>query len=244
MITNAQIDNLADLKGSSRTQGGVIRGRAVGSTVNASDMEVVAAPLLYVKGKAYLYVTNLNPSIVRLAEMNPSCFVTIEITSSLAPILAKLKRRFEPLADGHYTFYTLDKDSDWEVKGKLDIAVEDDEDIFWHERDGSSVAYILAVGFFCSFLEFSDLQYRAPLLVILDPLLLALFLVLALPALILFHVQFLDQLSLHHELFLSQLLGLILYLKLHLTLLVLLFLHSICLSLLMKFVNTLILRMT
>ncbi len=147
-LENAVDDSPNILKGSSRTQGGVIRGRAVGSTVNAADMEGNAPSFLDIKGKVFLYVTNLNPSIFRLAEINPTCFVTIEISASIAIILAKLKRRFEPLAEGQYTFYTLDKDSDWELHGKFDVAVDDDEDIVWHDREETAVAYILAVSSF------------------------------------------------------------------------------------------------
>ena len=113
-LENEIDDSPAVLQGSYRTQGGIIRGRAAGGIANAADLEETVS-ILDIKGKAYLYITNLNPSIVQLAEINPSCFVTTKVSASTAVILMKLKRRFEHLADGQYTLYFLDKDSDWEL---------------------------------------------------------------------------------------------------------------------------------
>jgi len=42
----------------------------------------------------------------------------------------------------------LNKNSDWELHGKFDVAVDDDEDIVWHDQEETAVPYILAISSF------------------------------------------------------------------------------------------------
>ena len=75
-----------ELQGSSRTTGGLFRGRAYGNNPNAADLRENEDELIPVTGRVHLYVTQDDPADWDLAVMNRQVF-NHSVTTSLAEVL-------------------------------------------------------------------------------------------------------------------------------------------------------------
>jgi hypothetical protein len=87
-----------DAGGSSRTTGGILRGRAQGNVFNHADGpdQVYVAPR---KGKVYVYQSPRIPDAT-----NSDTSITCEVTPQLKPVLKALSRRFSPVSSKLYIY--------------------------------------------------------------------------------------------------------------------------------------------
>jgi hypothetical protein len=51
-----------------------------------------------VQGTVYLYVSDLNPSTLNVANMIPMAYIKIKLEKSVTPILKALARKYKPLS--------------------------------------------------------------------------------------------------------------------------------------------------
>jgi hypothetical protein len=85
------------LMGSSRTSGGVLRGRARGNIPNHADFTTTdlerQSP---VKGEVYLYLTEQYPRNVKFESLkgDSELVVVVKVVESFAPILDMVSRKF------------------------------------------------------------------------------------------------------------------------------------------------------
>ena len=89
-----------NLQGSSRTTGGIIRGRALGNAYNHADTSDLRLELdlsLAIPGKVYLYDVIADSSSFDLATVKPSRILKIDASPTLAPVLTKLARKYSPV---------------------------------------------------------------------------------------------------------------------------------------------------
>jgi len=158
------MNDLSVLQGSSRVTGGHLGGKALGSSVNIANINssALSAGISAMKGRIKLYIVNYNPSVMKHTEVNPTGVVSLDMVPTIQPILEKLIQRFDTLSDNKHTIYVLSESGEWELKGKYNIACEDDEEVFWNEDTGIPVVHILVVS---NFLLFNK-TYRLILLII------------------------------------------------------------------------------
>ena len=84
-------------EGSSRSTGGLLRGKAIGNVVNFANMQDIAAaePIdTSVKGTVKVYTSDIEPSELDFANMKPITKVTIKINTNLGPVLAEVANRY------------------------------------------------------------------------------------------------------------------------------------------------------
>jgi len=92
-----------NLQGASRTSGGIIRGRAIGNIFNIADAPGIQDDFLPTPtpGKVYLYSASdslqLDP-----ARVKPNSVLKVDVSPSLAPILAKIARKYSPIRGNVY----------------------------------------------------------------------------------------------------------------------------------------------
>lgn len=92
-----------ELQGSSRTTGGILRGRAQGNNPNIADFANDIENLISIIGKVHLYVTADDPKLWNLATMNYQT-IKLPVTSSLTTILQEIGDRYSPVRRKLLTF--------------------------------------------------------------------------------------------------------------------------------------------
>ncbi|KAG6806109.1 hypothetical protein H0H92_012647, partial [Tricholoma furcatifolium] len=118
----------ASPQGSSRATGGIIRGRAVGNTLNVADFDILAnVPKLPVEGKVLLYDSREKTSA------NPISF-SQPITNDLGQVLNNLSILYSPIKKNNSHIFVEDEDGLWTLKGKFDYAVQSKETLKWNEN--------------------------------------------------------------------------------------------------------------
>lgn len=86
------------LYGASRTTGGIIRGHALGNTLNAADIcDQVTENLFPVPGKVLVYSSADDPANLNAEQMKPTLFIKHLVTPTIQPVLLKISRRFSPI---------------------------------------------------------------------------------------------------------------------------------------------------
>ncbi|KAF8814415.1 hypothetical protein BYT27DRAFT_7082360 [Phlegmacium glaucopus] len=143
---NSPPSSPANLRGASHVVGGFARGCALGNIFNIADANDVAIhDLGPAMGKVYLYFCNTDPGQFNLASVKPTGTVKCAISPTVGPVLKTVARKFSPVRDNKRRIYTLEDDS-WSLKGRFNIAEEEDEDISWTKTEsGEYVAHLLAV---------------------------------------------------------------------------------------------------
>ncbi|KAF8804433.1 hypothetical protein BYT27DRAFT_7107409, partial [Phlegmacium glaucopus] len=130
------------LHGSSRTTGGILRGHALGNTLNAADFDDVSDMLHPIPGKVLVYSSNQDPANLSLEDLKPTTFVKHNVTSSIRPVLAKVAEKYSPIQKNRiFTF----EEGLWNVRGRYEKAFEEDEELFWLSNNGEYVTHILIV---------------------------------------------------------------------------------------------------
>jgi hypothetical protein len=85
------------LMGSSRTSGGLFRGRAPGNVPNHADFATTTPQLVRsTKGEVYLYMTDQYPRHISFESMkgDSEMVVMVEVVESMTPILERVARKF------------------------------------------------------------------------------------------------------------------------------------------------------
>jgi hypothetical protein len=159
-------DTTKHLQGASRTSGGVSRGRALGNIFNFADVKEVLTQHpnhgTVSKGRVYVYLSSSNPTSLNPETMNPMATVKVTTSPTIAPILQQVTRRFSPVRSKYTSFIMLEyylaivlennrhiyvlENSVWDLKGRYNMAIEDDDDLDWVTVNGENVTSMLVVG--------------------------------------------------------------------------------------------------
>jgi len=92
------MDSPPRLYGSSRTTGGIIRGRAFGNMLNAADInDHIEETHFPVPGRVLVYSSPEDPANLNIGMMKPTLFVKHDVTPSIQPILSKVGGRYSPI---------------------------------------------------------------------------------------------------------------------------------------------------
>ena len=189
---------LKQLQGASCTTGGILCGRAHGNVFNFADARDVLdqGPQqgMALRGCVYIYTSPLNPTTLDPEQMKPMATVKVTTSQSIAPMLQQVTHQFSPVRSKYtlnimlkfffLTFvlennrhiYVLEN-SVWDLKGRYDMAVEEDDDLDWVKVNDENVVCMLVVcnyfvsmlilTFFFSQSSYEDqsevLSYQSPL---------------------------------------------------------------------------------
>jgi hypothetical protein len=94
----------AELQGSSRTKGGIFRGKAHGNNPNIADIADDVDLLVPIMGKIHLYTTNTDDLTTwNLAEMKPRT-IKHEVTSSFATVMEHIGEKHSPVRSKFLSF--------------------------------------------------------------------------------------------------------------------------------------------
>jgi hypothetical protein len=78
--------------------GGILRGRALGNTVNVADLQDGFEDLLHpISGRVLLFHSNDNPANLSIQNMKPTTYIKHSVTSSIRPVLSKVAEKYSPI---------------------------------------------------------------------------------------------------------------------------------------------------
>jgi len=147
-----------DLHGASRVTGGFARGRAQGNVYNFADEPDIffdqgVRPTM---GKVLVYTMMGNPN-----DTKPIMSLKHEVCATLRPVLAKLTHRYTQIDSKFSSFMPFKmlvniiletnvciwvyEDDMWDLKGKYESAMEEDEEVVWQLKNNTHVLMILVV---------------------------------------------------------------------------------------------------
>lgn len=89
--------NRYELRGASRTTGGIIRGRAYGNHPNIADLADQEDSFIPIIGKIYLYITSNHPMTWDFTSMKHHLVIKHQVTTSLSTILQEIGDRHSPV---------------------------------------------------------------------------------------------------------------------------------------------------
>ncbi|KAF9008198.1 hypothetical protein BDQ17DRAFT_1422271 [Cyathus striatus] len=142
MVDTVDIVNISP-KGSSRSEGGILRGNALGNHPNAADFHSAVGP---VKGQVWLYVSNADPSTVMVPGV-ASFTLKHNLTVTIGPVLKNSKTKPNiSLVSADHCLYVYESKA-WNILGNFKSAVKDDEEVDWLRIDGKHILPILSSGF-------------------------------------------------------------------------------------------------
>ncbi|TFK58122.1 hypothetical protein BDN72DRAFT_907056, partial [Pluteus cervinus] len=132
----------AELQGSSRTTGGIIRHRALGNAPNLADLADIAAEsqqpdLQLMEGKVLIW--EVQPDDMDSAK--PYRTKVMPVHSTLGPVLKTLGNAWATILDKTISLY---QDDAWDIKGPFKNAINEDEHITWDKQDGKFTLRLLA----------------------------------------------------------------------------------------------------
>ena len=147
----------SSLQGSSRVTGGILRGRALGNVFNnAEACDVFGSEHESRIGRVQIYTVPADPTTAK-----PNMELKHEVTPKLIPVLKALGRKYSPVRSKisnllhmlEFDVIFLDEnrrvflyeDSVWNIKGRYETAMEDDEPALWVHEDGVDLLRILVV---------------------------------------------------------------------------------------------------
>jgi hypothetical protein len=144
------------LMGSSRTSGGLFRGRARGNLPNHADLSTVNNNFeVPVKGEVYLYITEQYPRHVNFESLrgDSDLVVIVNVAETMAPVLDMVAHKFSVIRRVYHLFIylfmlttSLDEDfriyyrrsTMWIALGQFDQAMEDDDECEWQMSDNQT----------------------------------------------------------------------------------------------------------
>ncbi|KAF8992029.1 hypothetical protein BDQ17DRAFT_1546626 [Cyathus striatus] len=134
-------------KGSSRSEGGILRGNAFGNCLNAADFSsaVESTTVGPVKGQVWLYVSDADPSTIVVPGV-ASFSLKHNHTLTIAPILKKLKAKAEHFFAADHCLFVYESKA-WNLLGSFETAVMEDEEIDWLKINGELILPVLSSGF-------------------------------------------------------------------------------------------------
>ncbi|KAF8992080.1 hypothetical protein BDQ17DRAFT_1332513 [Cyathus striatus] len=146
MVDTVDIANISP-KGSSRSEGGILRGNALGNYPNAADFHsaVENTAVGPVKGWVWLYVSNADPSTVMVPGV-ASFTLKHNLTVTIGSVLKKLKDKAKHFFTADCCLYVYESKA-WNILGNFESAVKDDEEVDWLRIDGKHILPILSSGF-------------------------------------------------------------------------------------------------
>jgi hypothetical protein len=168
----AQLEEEAPANGSSRSTGGILRGRALGNAFNIGDpfddVPQDVAPLS--RGRINITIVQQPPSDVIIENPTSHLKVLSPCYDTFGPLLKKVAKSYSPvrskyliicgnrthfkafISDHNYRIYVLDQ-KQWSIMGRYNVVVEDDENVVWEEDKLGKVTHILLVGFIRFFFQ-------------------------------------------------------------------------------------------
>lgn len=86
-------------QGASRTMGGLFHGHALGNTPKAADLQQGQPDFIGpVQGKVWLYLSDVEPSVLAPADMTPSTSTDVDISiTTIGPILEQVAHKYSPI---------------------------------------------------------------------------------------------------------------------------------------------------
>jgi hypothetical protein len=89
-----------DLRGASRTTGGVFQGHAIGNVFNFADADDADIDMIVPRtGKVHLYTSIVNP-----VDVKPSRVLKINVSFSMGPILKSIAAKWSPVESKNLDF--------------------------------------------------------------------------------------------------------------------------------------------
>ncbi|PPQ91143.1 hypothetical protein CVT25_012550 [Psilocybe cyanescens] len=147
------------MMGSSRSSGGIARGRALGGHFNIADAQKVwgdinAHETLAIgpkeKGKIFVYQSSSDPNTVDISSTKSSFAVRVADTAqytTIQDIVRRIAQDYSPIQKPTVQLFFLD-DVDWIAFGRYEAITHRDlvseDNIDWLKKDGLKVVHILA----------------------------------------------------------------------------------------------------
>lgn len=101
MLVDAHIDNPSDLKGASRTVGGLLCGKAHGNVFNVGDAkEGMESDIGLMKGKIKVFRLGDDPS-----SQKPQMTVKVKVKGNLAPVLTEFSKLYSPVKSKQFILF-------------------------------------------------------------------------------------------------------------------------------------------
>ncbi|KAF8951483.1 hypothetical protein BDZ97DRAFT_1769755 [Flammula alnicola] len=132
--------------GSSRSTGGVFRGRAMGNNFNMADASEVWRDMdvpvhTAESGRIFVYLSQDNPANISIANTNPSFTVSVRDIynfPTFQTVVERATRDYSPVRDNSYRFFMLEDDN-WSIKGRYEAISKreptDEDYIQWTKND-------------------------------------------------------------------------------------------------------------
>ncbi|KAF8955745.1 hypothetical protein BDZ97DRAFT_1926381 [Flammula alnicola] len=132
--------------GSSRSTGGVFRGRAMSNNFNMADASEVWRDMdvpvhTAESGRIFVYLSQDNPANISIANTNPSFTVSVRDIynfPTFQTVVERATRDYSPVRDNSYRFFMLEDDN-WSIKGRYEAISKreptDEDYIQWTKND-------------------------------------------------------------------------------------------------------------
>ncbi|KIM38573.1 hypothetical protein M413DRAFT_30115, partial [Hebeloma cylindrosporum] len=131
--------------GSSRSTGGILRGRALGNSFNIGDPIDNVPQDVTPLANGRINVTIVQQPPTDLVIENPTSHLNVKSPcyDTLGPLLKKVAKSYSPVRKHNYRVYVLDRNQ-WSIMGRYNVVVEDDENVVWEEDEtGKFTTHIL-----------------------------------------------------------------------------------------------------
>ncbi|KAF8994216.1 hypothetical protein BDQ17DRAFT_1431158 [Cyathus striatus] len=133
-VNTVNITNISP-KGSSRSEGGILRGNALGNHPNAADFHSAAKSTTFGSVKGTVMVPGVAPFTLKH-----------NLMATIGPVLKKLKDRAKHFFTADCCLYVYESKA-WNILRNFESAVKDNEEVDWLKIDGKFILPILSSGF-------------------------------------------------------------------------------------------------
>ncbi|KAG6904124.1 hypothetical protein DXG01_012429, partial [Tephrocybe rancida] len=118
---------------------------AHGNVFNHADVDdFIESDVIPTKGEVHLYTSHGDPQQTDPSKVKATMFVKHEMSSlTLGPVLNKLGSRFSPIKKSNSCIFTWEEDM-WNIKGRFEDAIQDDDDVSWVKENNKYIIRILA----------------------------------------------------------------------------------------------------
>jgi hypothetical protein len=166
--------------GSSKTSGGILRGRAYGNELKHADLSTVNNEFkVNVKGEVHLYLTDQYPRHVNFEHLRgeSDLVVIVNVADSMAPILDMVSHKFSVIRRVYYLFFYLfiltssleeefriycRRSTKWIALGQFDQAMDDNDECEWQmSGDQTHELHLLVVSLSFKLCFGTDIIYQS-----------------------------------------------------------------------------------